>query len=199
MPGAAHQGAKLALVLPRVSLSHAYATFGPPCAALLAASMALQAPVFAQDKPPETHGESPGTAGTLIGSVGGGRHTAETAVRAPEVPGAFLSLAMPGAGQLYAGDPVKAAVYLGAAVLVGAGTYNLLRAGVSDFEAREARTQAFMGLIAYGTSFAVGIASTLDAVADISGRYAAAEEALVPLPGAGSRPRPATLRRKADD
>lgn len=203
MLGAALQGAKLALVLPKLSLSRAQRRRVLPCTAILALSLALSlslpAPAWGQMRTSQPSGSPQGDPGTLIGEVAGGRHTAETAVLAPEVSGAFLSLALPGAGQLYAGDTVRAAVYFGAAILVGAGTYNLLKAGVSDFEAREARTQAFMGVIAYGTSLGVGIVSALDAMADITGRHMAADEALVPPEGALQRPRPAAPRRKGDD
>lgn len=132
-------------------------------------------------------------------STASARHTAEIAVYAPEIPGAFLSLVLPGAGQLYAGDPIRGAAYLGAAVLVGAGTYGLLRRGVSDFEAKESRTQAFMGLIAYGASVGVGVASTLDAIADIVGRHQAANETLVAPTGSEARSRPSAPRRRMDD
>lgn len=199
MVGAALQDVKLALVLPKLSLSRAQRRRVLSCTAILALFPTLPAPAWGQirtSEPPDSPEAEPWT---LSGAVSGSRHTAEMAVHAPELPGAFLSLAMPGAGQLYAGDPVRAAVYFGAAILVGASTYNLLRAGVSDFEAREARTQAFMGVIAYGTSFGVGIVSTLDAMADITGRYMAANEALVPPAGADLRPRPAAPRRKGDD
>ena len=156
-------------------------------AAALAISLGLQDPALAE-------------APALNQANSSGRHTAEIRISAPEISGSFLSLAVPGAGQFYAGNPVKAGAYFGAAALVGAGVYNLLISGVSEFEAKEARTQAFVGVIAYGAAFGVGIASTLDALADIANRHQAANEVLVPPAGPEIRPpRPAAPRRRGDD
>ena len=131
------------------------------------------------------------------GPASGGRHTAETEILAPEFSGAFLNLLVPGAGHLYIGDPVRAGVYLGIGGLAAGTTYSLLMAGDTFVTPEE---HWFASLWAIGAMLLIGCVSTADALSDVSGRYQAAEAALVPGPEAGAPvAQPRYRRRTGDD
>ncbi|MBM3274853.1 MAG: hypothetical protein FJZ00_06855 [Candidatus Sericytochromatia bacterium] len=126
-----------------------------------------------------------------------GRRTAEITILVPEYSGAFLSLALPGMGQFYAGNPVRGAIWLGLAAAASATTYSVLDGLRSPIERQvNPGSTALIGAIAFGAVVGVGVVSTLDALADIGARYAAAQAALVAPEGKAAVPRPAPGGKK---
>ncbi|MBM3267092.1 MAG: hypothetical protein FJZ01_05525 [Candidatus Sericytochromatia bacterium] len=130
--------------------------------------------------------------------------TAAITVTAPQPTGALLSLAAPGLGQAYAGNPIAGAAWLGLGGVAGIGVFQLVWAGHVPGDSPFSSAQGLFA-IALGTGawLGVGIASTLAAAAEISGKYLAAESALAPpgdrpavAPAPALTPRPAGRRRR---
>ncbi len=131
--------------------------------------------------------------------------TAAITVAAPQPSGALLSLAAPGLGQFYCGNPVGGVVWLGLGTATGAGVFQLLWSGHVPGDSPFSSAQGLFAIaLGAGAWLGVGALSTLVAAAEISGRYMAADGALVApaappelrtAPAASPRP----VRRRRDD